>query len=92
MDLVTVYDAHPGLAGCPEPIPEFLRLAAKTMCGQRLPISEIIDRLQKSVQSGAFEIHGDFISYGAGKQIYLPIAPPGLFVWQNNWRVVRIER
>jgi hypothetical protein len=91
MNDATVYDIHPGLAGCPEPIPERLRLAAEAMRGQRLPIDEILERLQAVVQEGAFELHEDFISYGAGEQVYIPCSP-GLFMWRNNWRVLRIER
>lgn len=90
--MVTVYDAHPGLAGCPTPIPESLRIAAQAMCGQRLEMQEVIDRLSESVTDGSFDVAEDFISYGSGRQLYIPCASPGLIRWQNQWRVVRIER
>jgi hypothetical protein len=89
---VTVYDAHPGLAGCERTIPEALRIVAKSIEGQRMMIQEVIDLFRSTVSEGAFELKEDFISYGAGRQIYIPCASPGLLVWENNWRVVRIER
>lgn len=88
----TVYDVHPGMAGCPTPIPEPLRLAATAIVGQRLPLTEVIERLRESVADGAFNIAEDFITYGSGRQIYIPCASPGLLAWENSWRVVRIER
>lgn len=88
----TVYDVHREGGGCLELLPESLRLAAEEMLGQRLPLVEIVDRLQAAVDSGGFSIKDDYIGYGEGKQIYVPCASPGLIVWQHNWRVVRIER
>lgn len=92
MNSVTVYDVHPGNAGCPEPIPEPLRLAAEAMSGQRLPVQEVVGRLRASVPDGAFDIRKDYISYGSGQQIYMPYAEEGFLMWENNWRVLRIER
>lgn len=67
--MVTVYDPHPGLAGCLAPLPESLRLEVEAMAGRRLPLEEVIARLRASVSDGAFKIHDGFISYGAGRQL-----------------------
>jgi hypothetical protein len=92
MSEATVYDPHPGEGGCMEPLPESLRCAAAAMAGQRLPLTEVVDRLQSAASTGALCIEKDYIGYGNGRQLYVPCASPGLIVWENNWRVVRIER
>lgn len=81
--LATVFDVHPGMAGCTEPLPESLRLAAESMRGQRLPIQEIVGILRGSVPDGAFDVHHGFISYGCGDQLLVPTKPL-MLVWQFN--------
>lgn len=85
--LVTFFDPHPGLMGCPVRLQESVRLAASGLDGVTCKLSEGLKRLEGSLtlgQDAAFEVHEEMITLSSpgeydGKRV------------QNCWRVIRFK-
>lgn len=75
------YDPHPGLAGCPEPIPEAVLAAATKISGTTLPLDKAIASLRAAEPNGRFDAGDDIITLKlSGKD--------GMI---NCWRVIRYK-
>jgi hypothetical protein len=86
--IVQFYDPHPGLMGCPEPLPEGVRIAAEGLNGKTKRMSEALEILEAGlIEDGVFEVHDDEDFRFIGLKI--PPDSQGFSVPQHCWRVIR---
>jgi len=85
------YDPHPGLLGCPEPIPEAVRIKAADMDGNTFTIDEAVGMIQEVAPEG-YEVkaHDSFITLAGGETVDVPTKPP-ILARTFNWRVLRFR-
>ena len=83
--IVTFYDPHPGLAGCPVPIPDVVKRVADELNGQSLPLAEAIERIQR-VAGGGVDV--------ALNERHIGLSLPGILdghACTHSWRVIRFR-
>lgn len=54
--LYQFYDPHPGLAGCPEPLPQAAKLVADWIDGKRLTAKEAVRVLSETIRDSQFTV------------------------------------
>lgn len=83
--VVTFFDPHPGLLGCPVPIPDVVKRVADELNGQSLPLTEAVERIQRAAGGEvdvAFEHH------------HISLELPGIMdgrACTHSWRVIRFR-
>lgn len=83
--VVTFFDPHPGLLGCPVPIPDAVKRVADELDGQSLPIAEAVERIQRAA-GGEVDV--------AFEQRHISLELPGILRGRpcvHSWRVIRFR-
>ena len=84
--MVTFYDPHPALAGCPEPLPTEVKKVADDLDGCTLTLDEAFNRIRSAALSyTCIKVHSE--DDGSGF-IYL-LAAGEYPDSTNGWRVIR---
>lgn len=84
--IVSFHDPHPGLAGCPVPLPEHLRLTANWLNGCTMSIGEAVQIITDTIddagiQRATLKVYDDWIG--------LQIETPESFI--HSWRLIRFK-
>lgn len=99
---VYLFDPHPGLLGCTEPLPESIRLAAESLDGKMAPLSEAVETIRDVAPDGClirvyFPEKNDIPEHDFPQQSYGYIAVSsgdvvanigGAEFREHNWRVI----
>lgn len=83
--VVRLYDPHPGLLGCPVPIPDVVKRVADELNGQSLPLAEAVERIQHAA-GGEVEV--------AFEHRHISLELPGILRGHpctHSWRVIRFR-
>lgn len=83
--VVTFFDPHPGLLGCPVPIPDAVKQVADALNGQSLLLAEAVERIQRAA-GGEVEV--------AFEHRHISFELPGILrgcPCTHSWRVIRFR-
>lgn len=53
---IRLYDPHPGLSGCPLPLPAEVKTAAEELDGTTIELDDAIDRIQIAVKDNKYRV------------------------------------
>ena len=84
-----LFDPHPGLMGCPVPLPEKVRTLAATLDGQSMTVKEAVEKI-KAVISERFSVKatkGCILLYQGSVEDLLKHGARC-----NCWRVLRYKK
>lgn len=83
-ELLHFYDPHPGLAGCPRPLPEPVRIVANELAETETTLDDAMARISNAAKTlGRYRVenHDDFLALTRwSTEDEYP---------QDNWRVIR---